>query len=229
MKKILIIDDEKVLGMLIKEFLESQAFEVFFSPSGIKGLDLFKKNSPDLVILDVNLPGLNGVTICKRIRAIELTVPICMLSANTDTEIIVEALNEGADDYLTKPFRNQELLARIKALFRRYRIGAPIEEGEELRLDDLTINLKLFEVTRDKKKITLTNKEFLLLEYLCKNRGKIITRSELLSNVWNLPFDTQTNVVDVHISWLRRKIQVSPKSKKIIHTISGKGYMIEIL
>ena len=225
--KILLIDDEENLCLLVQKFLEINDYEVFVAKNGYEGIDSFKKNQPNLVILDLNLPDMYGVEICKAIRKETTNVPICMLSANMDTESIVDALNEGADDYLTKPFNNDELLARIKALFRRY--GHLDNSTEDVfKVEDLEINLKAFEVRRSGELINLTNKEFMLLEYLFRKKDKVLTREMILQDVWNINFDTQTNIIDVHISWLRKKLDVGTKTR-LIHTISGKGYMFGIL
>lgn len=233
MKKILVVEDEIILSSLIKEFLEINNFNIIVANNGYDAIKLHKEENPDIVILDLNLPDMFGVDVCKKIRETDNNIPICILSANMNTVVIVEALNEGADDYLTKPFSNQELLARINALFRRYNIERKEilseEETGKYKIADLEVDLKSFSVKRANKNISLTNKEFMLLEFLCRNQNKILTRGVILRDVWNIDFDTHTNIIDVHISWLRKKLGIVENAEKLIHTISGKGYMFGVL
>lgn len=189
--------------------------------NGSAGLLMGTSSDYDLIILDVMLPGMNGIEICQKIREKDRRVPILMLTAVDSVESKVQGLESGADDYLTKPFAFSELLARIKALLRR----VP-DIVSELTIDNLRIDLLSRRVFRGGREITLTPKEFSLLEYLLRNNGRVLSRTQIIENVWGYNFDPGSNVVDVHIKFLREKID-SDIEKKLIHTIRGAGYILK--
>ncbi len=220
--KILIIDDEKEICQMLKSNLKTESFIVDWVLSGEDGLSLINKNNYDLIILDYNLPAKNGEEVCQEIRSKKITTPIIILSVNTETAIKVKTLNVGADDYLTKPFSFEELLARIRALLRRPKKIST----EQLKVADLILDTKKYTVQRKGKDIKLTKKEFSLLEYLLRNKGIVLSRGMILEHVWDMNADPFSNTIESHIVSLRRKIK-DAKENKIVHTISGRGYKIE--
>ncbi len=222
--KILIIEDEPKVASFIKRGLEENEYSAEIASNGKAGIEEAKANPYDLLILDVNLPVLNGIEVCRIIRETS-DVPILMLTALGTLENKVIGLDAGADDYLLKPFEFKELLARIRALTRRPR--ASLQEKEVYRIADLEVNLTSKTVKRADEKIELTAKEFFLLEYFIKNQGKVLSRAEIGENVWNLSFDTGTNIIDVYVNYLRRKID-KDYSPKLIHTLKGLGYVMKI-
>jgi DNA-binding response OmpR family regulator len=221
--RILVIEDEPKVAQNIKKGLEEQVYDVDIAYDGSMGKKLILKNIYDLVILDVILPGTNGFDICKEIRKLNIQVPILMLTALDSMEDKIMGLDSGADDYLSKPFKFGELLARIRALNRRKnsQIIPPI-----LEFSDIQLNTYSKTVTRNGKKIDLSPREFFLLEFLMKNPGKVLSRPEITEQVWGISFDQGTNVVDVYINYLRNKIDVG-STPKIIQTIVGMGYMLK--
>lgn len=219
--RILIIEDDKKVLDYLKINLKSEHFTVDTTMDGEEGSYLARTNDYDLIILDNILPEKEGVEVCREIRSSGRTVPIIMLSIKTDITTKVNLLNEGVDDYLTKPFSFEELIARIRALLRR-----PKQiEDEILQIDDLTLDIKKYIVIRGKKEIRLTRKEFVLLEYLMKNQGIALSRGMIMEHVWDMSIDPFSNTIEVHILSLRKKIELRGK-KKVIHTISGVGYKI---
>ena len=220
--RILIIEDEEEIASFIKKGLASENFAVDWSGTGEKGMELAKTNNYDLVILDIKLPGKDGITVLKELREAKKTFPVIMLSVKSDTPTKIEALNIGADDYLTKPFSFEELLARIRALLRREkRITGPKLKIAELELDALSHT-----VVRAGKSIKLNKKEFALLEYFMRNPGITLTRNMILEHVWDMSADPFTNTVDVHVRFLREKIDEG-HAKKLLHTVHGYGYKME--
>lgn len=221
--RILVIEDEIKVAQFIKQGLEEQAYEVDIAYDGAMGKKLIIRNLYDVVILDVILPKENGFEICKEIRKMNLHVPVLMLTALDSTDDKVTGLDAGADDYLSKPFKFRELLARVRALGRRKakKINALV-----LKIADMELNTYSKTVTRKGKKIELTRREFFLLEFLMKNAGKVLARSEISEQVWEVSFDQGTNVVDVYINYLRKKID-SDFSPKLIHTVFGMGYVLK--
>ena len=220
--RILIIEDEEEIASFIKKGLASENFAVDWSGTGEKGMELAKTNDYDLVILDIKLPGKDGITVLKELREAKKTFPVIMLSVKSDTPTKIEALNIGADDYLTKPFSFEELLARIRALLRREkRITGPKLKIAELELDALSHT-----VVRAGKSIKLNKKEFALLEYFMRNPGITLTRNMILEHVWDMSADPFTNTVDVHVRFLREKIDEG-NAKKLLHTVHGYGYKME--
>ncbi len=220
--RVLVVEDEKMLAELIKSGLEDENYSADLAFDGEEGLFLAKNEPFDVIILDIMLPKLNGIELLKILRKKGIETPVLMLTAKSDIEDKVLGLNSGADDYLTKPFSFDELLARIKAVLRRkFNMADNI-----LKIDTLKINLSTHEVTRDKMPIELTAKEYSLLEYLALNKNKLLTRAEITEHIYNYEFDLDSNVVDVMITRLRKKIDKG-FDKKLIVTVRGAGYMIK--
>jgi len=221
--KILLIEDEHKIANSIKQGLNQENFVVDLAYDGTKGFDLSSTEFYDLIILDRLLPGMDGLTICKKLRSLGNHTPILMLTAKSQTMDKVEGLNSGADDYLAKPFAFEELLARIKALARR-----PVKSvSEEIKVDSLTLNTSSFEVKRLDKQVNLSSKEFSILEYLMRHKGKILTKDQIISHVWNYDSDVLPNTVEVFIGYLRNKIDKPFKNvKPLIHTVRGFGYRL---
>jgi DNA-binding response OmpR family regulator len=222
--RILIIEDEKRLADSIKKGLEQEAHAVDVSYEGTDGYGMAVIQDYDLIILDLMLPGMDGMEICRKLRNEEnVNSSILMLTARGQVKDRVEGLNTGADDYLTKPFAFEELLARIKALSRRPRNGL----GTMLSADDLTLDTITYEVNRAGKKIKLSKTEYALLEYLLKNKGRVLTKDQIMGKVWDYDADILPNTVEVYIRYLRNKIEKPFRGKKpIIETVRGFGYRI---
>jgi DNA-binding response OmpR family regulator len=195
--------------------------------NGKEGKELFFNHSFDLIILDINLPYINGYELCKMIREKNQVIPIVLLTALNFTENKVEGFDLGADDYISKPFEFKELLARIKALLRRAEISKyAFEDVPVLTVANLELDLNRKEARRDGQKITLTAKEFQLLEYLIRNKDKVVSREDISKNVWETDFDPQTNVIDVYVNFLRKKLDKG-FTPKLIHTHVGMGYILK--
>ncbi len=222
--RILLVEDEKKIAAALKTGMEEQGFYVMIAYDGTMGEKLFINYDFDLVILDINLPDINGYTLSKTIRQKNKNIPILMLTALGTVEDKIEGFEAGADDYLVKPFAFKELLARIKSLLRRTVKGLPT--SHILRIADLEINLESKEVTRAGNRISLTAKEFQLLEYLVQNKNKVVNRADIAGKVWDIGFDTGTNVIDVYINFLRKKID-KDYPVKLIHTQIGMGYILK--
>lgn len=220
--KVLVIEDEKSVASFIKKGLEEQSFTVEVAYDGQTGKQLAVQNQYDVILLDIILPEINGLQLCKQIKQ-HSSVPILMLTALGATNDIVTGLDSGADDYLSKPFKFQELLARMRALTRRNNNSA-IETV--FKMADLEVDFRSKEVKRDGKSIKLTAREFYLLEYFIRNNGVVVSRADIAENVWESSFDSGTNIVDVYVNYLRTKIdkQFSPK---LIHTVYGMGYIFK--
>ncbi len=222
--KLLIVEDEpNLLSILRKGFAENNN-EVSVAMDGKTALEMLHNYNFDVVILDVMLPDINGIEICRRLRASKNFVPVLLLTALGTSENIVTGLNAGADDYLVKPFKFGELDARVNALHRR--AHQETERIDSITVGDLEINARAKTVKREGESIILTAKEFKLLYYLAKNSGQIVSRDQILDNVWDINFDMNTNVVDVYITYLRKKID-KPFATKLIHTMKGLGYVIQ--
>ena len=222
--KLLVVEDEPNLLSVVRKGLSEKNHDVSAALDGTTALQMIEGNNFDVIILDVMLPDINGIEICRRVRAAGNFVPILMLTALASSENIVTGLNAGADDYLPKPFRFAELEARINALARR--AGQELKSAEIIKIDDLQIDRRAKTVSRGGNEIFLTAKEFRLLYYLAKNPGVTLSREKILDNVWNINFDMNTNVVDVYINYLRNKID-KPFENKLIHTIKGLGYVLK--
>lgn len=224
--RILVIEDEQRVSSFIKKGLEEQGHEVMQAFDGKSGLKLARQYDFDVIILDVIMPVMNGIDVCTALKTqYNIETPILMLTALGTTDDIVVGLEAGADDYLTKPFKFKELVARINALKRRSSAQGK-NSSELLQVDDLIMNLKTKEVHREGKLINLTSREFRLLEYLLKNKNRVVSRVDILENVWEVDFDLGTNVIDVYINYVRKKIEHNFPTK-IITTVIGMGYVIK--
>jgi two-component system, OmpR family, copper resistance phosphate regulon response regulator CusR len=221
---ILVVEDEPKVADFLKKGLEEQGFEIDVAFDGQMGERLASKNIYDLLLLDVILPHVNGYELCRRIREKNQGVPIIMLTALGATDDKVTGFDAGADDYLVKPFEFKELLARIRALSKRSR--QVYQTQASLKAGDLILDLDKKNAIRGNATIDLTAKEFALLEYLMRNKGRVVSRPEIASKIWEITFDTGTNVVDVYINILRRKIDRDFENK-LIHTKIGLGYYLD--
>jgi len=222
--KILLVEDEPKLSQVIKEELDRKGYETIVAVNGKEAEDLFNKTTFSLILLDVNLPYKNGLTLCKQFRTVDRKVPIIMLTAIGEIHDKVKAFAIGADDYIVKPFYFDELFARINVFIKRSE--TQMGGGGSLIIDDLVINLDNKTVKRGDVQIELTVKEYLLLILLCRNRGKIISKKEIMESVWDVSFETGTNTIEVYISFLRNKID-KPFKDKLIFTKPGFGYFIK--
>lgn len=223
--KILVIEDEQNVAAFVQQGLKETGYEVFLAYNGANGLDLLTQQSFDLIILDIMLPGMDGREIASRVRQMGYKdLPILMLTALGTTENIVKGLDAGADDYLIKPFKFKELLARIRALSRRS--GTSTVAHQIYKILDLELDSDSKSVKRAGKPIKLTSTEFRLLEFLMKNQNKVLSRIDILENVWDINFNMGTNVVDVYVNYLRNKIDKNFEPK-LIQTVIGMGYMIK--
>ncbi|MET1180133.1 response regulator transcription factor [Peribacillus simplex] len=232
-KKILVVDDEQSIVTLLQYNLEQAGYSVITALDGEQGLEAAVDIRPDLVVLDLMLPKMDGLEVCKQLRQQKINIPILMLTAKDDEFDKVLGLELGADDYLTKPFSPREVVARIKAILRRSQLQAngsdssqDLEDGL-LKLGELKVFPERYEAFFDEQQLELTPKEFELLLYLAKNKGRVLTRDQLLSAVWNYDFAGDSRIVDVHISHLREKIEKDTKKPLYIKTIRGLGYKLE--
>ncbi len=223
--KILIVEDEPDLASFLKKGLEENGHEAMIAYDGEMGLKLASNAEFDCILLDVIIPKFNGLDVCEKLRKdLGFTNPILLLTALGATDDVVEGLNRGADDYLVKPVKFRELLARLKAHSRRKSYQ---EDNETYSLGDLRLDMKSKEVTRNEQVIKLTAKEFNLLAYLLKNKGRVVSRVDILENVWDINFDMGTNVTDVYVNYLRNKVDKGFDSK-MIHTVVGMGYVMKL-
>ncbi len=219
-------DDLKIAG-LIKTGLEEQGYLVTIVSNGEEALQTFKETDFNLVILDVMMPGMNGITVCKSLRSGNKDLPILMLTALGSIDDKVTGLNSGADDYLVKPFHFKELLARIEALLRRQHVATGKDKDDHLlSFDDISLNTYSKEVKRAGTLIELTAKEHTLLELFLRNPNRLLSRQYIAENAWDISFDTGTNVIDVYVNFLRNKIEKG-FSRKLIHTKIGMGYILK--
>lgn len=225
MYKIGLAEDDQKIASLVKAGLEEHQYTVTTIPDGIMALYAFQEEKFDLIILDVMMPGMNGIEICRQLRESNKEVPILMLTALGSIEDKVLGLNSGADDYLLKPFHFKELLARIEALLRRNRTEASAPT-HQLSFEDVILDTYSKTVTRAGKDIPLTAKEFTLLELFLKNPNRLLSRQYIAENAWDISFDTGTNVIDVYVNFLRNKIEKG-FDKKLIHTKIGMGYVMK--
>ncbi len=220
--RILVIEDEKHIADFIKQGLKEEGYSVDVAYDGEKGYFLAGTEEYDAIVLDLMIPKIDGLTLCKELRRDKISTPILMLTAKDSVNDKVTGLDSGAEDYLTKPFAFKEFLARMRVLLRKNKSAIPAN----LQVGDLIMDILTHKVTRGGKEIILTAKEFSLLEYLMRSAGQVVTRTTISEHVWDINFDTTTNVVDVHINALRKKIDWEYK-KKLIHTIRGRGYAIK--
>lgn len=224
-RKILIVEDEKKIADTLKFGLSEIGFDVEVAYDGILGYHLFNAHDFNLVILDINLPGMNGYELCKAIRLKDQHIPVLMLTSMIALNDKIEGYDSGTDDYMVKPFEFKELLLKIRALLKRTS-NQSLPVGNILRAADLEMNLDSKEVKRDDKIINLTAKEFQLLEYLLRNKNRLVSRVDIAINVWDIDFETNTNVIDVYISYLRNKVDKNFEHK-LIQTHVGMGYILK--
>lgn len=221
--KILLIEDEPKVSSFIKKGLEEQNYEVDQAYDGNFGVKMALQHDYDLIILDIILPHMNGLDVCREIRKHNTMVSILMLTALGSTDDKITGLDAGADDYLTKPFEFKEMLARIRAVSRR---SSESSMGERLAIADLEMDTAKKTVTRSGKPVNLTAREFALLQYLLRNQGRVVSRVDITEQVWETSFDTGSNVIDVYINFLRKKIDKG-HGAKLIHTLVGMGYVLK--
>jgi heavy metal response regulator len=223
--RILVVEDEKKIADFIRRGLKDEGYAVDVAYDGEEGHFLATTNEYDVMILDLMLPKLDGLSLCRQLRSEKSDLPILMLSARDSLPDKVQGLDAGAHDYLTKPFAFEELLARVRVLLRG-KTGSPESAASVLSCADLTMDLVSHSVARSGTKINLTAKEFSLLEYFLRHQGKAVTRTMIAEHVWDINFDTDTNVIDVYVSYLRDKVDRG-HSRKLIHTLRGRGYMLK--
>jgi two-component system, OmpR family, alkaline phosphatase synthesis response regulator PhoP len=231
-KKVLVVDDEQSIVTLLEYNLKQAGYEVITAMDGESGKNLAQQERPDLIVLDLMLPKLNGIEVCKQLRQEKIHTPILMLTAKDDEFDKVLGLELGADDYMTKPFSPREVVARVKAILRRTQLTAgkqeqAEEDSDSIRIGGLKILPEHYEAFFSEELLELTPKEFELLLYLAQNKGRVLTRDQLLSAVWNYDFAGDTRIVDVHVSHLREKIEENTKKPAYIKTIRGLGYKLE--
>lgn len=220
--RILVIEDEKKIAAFIKRGLTEQNYTVDVAPDGDEGLYLAEINPYDLIVLDIMLPGKDGFAVCQTLRRKNITTPILMLTARDDLRDKVFGLDSGADDYLTKPFAFAEFLARVRVLLRRHGVN----KSTTLRAADLELDQLARQVVRAGKPIDLTPTEYALLEYLMLNQGQVVTRTMLSEHVWNQDFDSFSNVINVYVNYVRKKVDAD-FDVKLIHSVRGAGYMLK--
>jgi DNA-binding response OmpR family regulator len=224
-RRILLVEDEQKIADTLKLGLTEDGYYVETAYDGTIGWKLFQQNKYDLVILDINLPGITGYDLCKKIRNRNTNVPVIMLTALGSLNDKIEGYDSGADDYIIKPFEFKELLMKIRVLLKRTS-HQNIPVGTVLKAGDLEMNLDSKEVKRGDANINLTAKEFQLLEYLMRNKNRVVSRSDIAINVWDIDFDTNTNVIDVYINYVRNKVD-KKFDRKLIHTQVGMGYILK--
>jgi DNA-binding response OmpR family regulator len=227
-KTILIIEDDRNLVDALSYNLAKEGYEVASATDGARALETARNSCPDIIILDIMLPGLNGFEVCRILRK-EMTVPILILTAKTGEVDKIVGLEVGADDYLTKPFSMRELIARIRAMLRRADMvgAAPSNDVAQLNVNDLTVDVARRQAAIDNRPLDLTPKEFDLLAFLARNQGLVFSREQLLERVWGYDYAGDTRTVDVHIRWLRKKIEAEPSKPMRIVTVRSVGYKLE--
>ncbi|MBI0580818.1 response regulator transcription factor [Neobacillus cucumis] len=225
-KRILVIEDEINIAKVLKIELEYESYEVFVEHNGKSGLNTATEKSIDLILLDVMLPEMNGIEVLRRLRKAGNQTPVILLTARNMTLDKVTGLDQGANDYITKPFEIEELLARVRACIRDHSIHTPKEVTSVVTVGDLSIDTNTREVTRDGTSITVTPKEYDLLLYLVTNKNKVVTRDNIILNVWGYEYEGETNVIDVFIRHLRKKVDEGFESE-LIHTVRGVGFTVK--
>ncbi len=226
--KILVVEDDRNLLDTLQYNLRQEGYEVVTAVDGAEALDIARREKPDLIILDIMLPKLSGFEVCRILRK-EMSVPVMMLTARADEVDKIVGLEIGADDYMTKPFSLREFMARVRALLRRAKV-TPAQTGRPvapLKIDDLEIDTARHQVLKGASTLELTPKEFDLLAFLAKNKGLVFSRDQLLEKVWGYDFAGDTRTVDVHVRWLRGKIEDNPNQPKLLRTVRGVGYKLE--
>lgn len=224
--KILLVEDEVKTVQSIRQGLEEHQWEVEVAYDGAMGYQLATRTAYALIISDIILPGMNGLELCRKLRDAQVSTPILMLTALGTTDDKIVGLDAGADDYLVKPFEFRELMARVRALTRR--TSGTIPAASLLKLADLELNPDTKQVTRAGKEIVLTAKEFQLLEYFLRNQGRVISKAELAERFWEVTFDTGTNIIEVYINFLRKKMD-KDFEPRLLHTQIGMGYVLKVL
>jgi two-component system response regulator PrrA len=218
---VLVVDDDEAIRTALERALRLEGFAVQLAEDGLRALELVEESRPGVIVLDVVMPNLSGITVVSRLRARGNDVPICVLSARDEVQDRVAGLEAGADDYVIKPFDLEELVARLRALLRR----GPSSEGEVIRVGDLIIDPSQRMVTRAGREVTLTRREFELLGELARHRNVVLSRQQLLETVWGYDFEVEGNVVDVFIGYLRRKLEADGE-QRMIHTVRGVGFVL---
>jgi DNA-binding response OmpR family regulator len=221
---ILLVEDESAVISVIQRGLTEHNLSVSVALDGTTGLQMAREHEFDVILLDIMLPGINGIEVCKTLRNENINTPVMMLTALGSTENVITGLDSGADDYMSKPFKLSELYARIKALARRR--FTPMKDEATISIGSLRLNTSTKATTRDNTPISLTATEYKLLEYLMKNANRVLSRMEILEHVWGINFNMGTNVVDVYVNYLRKKIDKDFENK-MIHTLVGMGYVLK--
>ena len=219
---VLVVEDERRLAQLVRRVLEEEGHTVDVAHDGEEGLQMALEGTHDVIVLDIMLPEINGLDVCKSLRANRVDTPVLLLTALDGVDDRVRGLDAGADDYLPKPFAFQELMARLRALSRR---RVQPRDPQELSADGLTLDLRRRRAQRDGRQIELSPKEFSLLEFLMRNQGRVVTRTQILDHLWGYDFATDSNLVDVYVAYLRRKVD-KDTSNKLIRTVRGIGYAL---
>ncbi len=222
--QILIIEDEKKLVHVLRRGLLEEGYAVDIALDGEEGLEKFDINEYDLIILDLMLPKVDGISVLKTIRKTNTNIPIIILTAKGGIEDKIKGLDEGADDYLTKPFSYTELTARIRALLRRGNKADP----PVLKIDNVTMDPATRLVQREGKTIVFTSREYALFDYFMRNQNRVLTKTQILEHVWDYNYEGFSNIVETYVKYLRRKLHVSPQSRELIHTLRGTGYILKV-
>jgi heavy metal response regulator len=220
--RLLVVEDEKKVAGFIKKGLEEEGYAVDLAGDGKTGLEMALDRVHDLIVLDIQLPKMDGLSVLDALRREKVAIPVLLLTVRATIEDKVLGLDAGADDYLTKPFAFQELVARVRALLRRH---AEVKQPM-LQIADITLDPARRTVLRGDRKLDLTTREFALLDYFMRNPGRVLTRTMISEHVWDYDFDSETNVIDVYVNYLRKKID-SDREQKLIHTVRGVGYMLK--
>ncbi len=220
--RVLVVEDEKKVASFIKRGLEEESFDVDVAHDGEEGLYMAESNPYDLILMDIMLPKMDGLTAIQELRKKDIGTPVLCLTAKDTVDDIVKGLDSGSDDYLTKPFAFAELLARVRTLVRR----GQQDRGAEIRFADLRLDPVAHKVWRGNKEIDLTAKEYSLLEYFMRNPNQVLTRTQIAEHVWDYTFDSFTNIIDVYVNYLRKKVD-KDYDKKLIHTVRGVGYVLK--
>jgi DNA-binding response OmpR family regulator len=219
---VLVVEDERRLAQLVRRVLEEEGHTVDLAHDGEEGLQMALEGTHDVVVLDIMLPVIDGIEVCRSLRRNRIDTPVLLLTALDGVDDRVRGLDAGADDYLPKPFAFQELMARLRALSRR---KVQPRDPQELKVDDLTLDLRRRRAQRDGRQIELSPKEFSLLEFLMRNQGRVVTRTQILDHLWGYDFATDSNLVDVYVAYLRRKVDKGEKNR-LIRTVRGVGYAL---